>query len=63
MTVTLHWWYLPISILVAGIWWAWKLVSDPSNDGFFNFGGIMAAFVFGASILCALGVCVGRWIG
>lgn len=62
MSITIHWWMLPVAVLVGGIWWGIKLADDPANDGFFNLGGIFAVFVIGASVLVSAAICVGRWM-
>lgn len=62
MTIELHWWMLPIAVLVIGLWWAWRIIGDPKNDGFFNFGGIEGLFVAAGSVVAAMAICVGHWL-
>ncbi|WP_426269162.1 hypothetical protein ACN9MB_13125 [Dyella kyungheensis] len=57
MTITLHWWMLPVAILLVGFFIAWRHEDQ---------GGYMpdltgAAAVLG-SILFAGAICLGHWL-
>lgn len=60
MTITLHWWLIPIALIVAGIVIGTRL-GKPKGDWDFSspfFGGVIIV----AGFLAALFFLIGRWL-
>lgn len=59
MTITLHWWALPVALCVVAAVFAY-LSRRNSYDGMFS--GLGEGLVSCALVVMALMVCVGHWL-
>jgi len=58
MTITLHWWMIPMVLAIAGvITFVW-----PSRSGDFGVGAFFQAIAGTALIFMAIAFCLGHWI-
>jgi hypothetical protein len=58
MTITLHWWAIPVGIVLIG--WVWALISDSNDSGMFS--GMAAALIFLVSLVVAAAITCGHFI-
>lgn len=61
MTLTLHWWMIPLAILVIGIGFAIKIFNT-EESGMFPMNPIIGVFSALATITIAAAICIGHWL-
>lgn len=60
MTITLHWWALPIAIVLLGlIVLVWP---RQSSGGYANLGDLGGIMFFVLTLIAAMAICVGHWL-
>lgn len=57
MTITLHWWMLPLAIVIAGIFIAWR---HEDRGGYMP--DLTKPFVIFVATVIAVTLCVGHWL-
>lgn len=61
MTITLHWWYLPIALVACGFIGAWWVGRD-STGGWMDMTPLFSAVVFVLFAAGAVGIVIGRFL-
>lgn len=61
MTITLHWWMLPLVIFVIGVLWGLKVGNTPEG-GYFPMNGVIGAAIMFIMAVISIAICVGRWL-
>ena len=60
MTITLHWWLIPLAIVVCG--WSLAAIIGSRAQGWDFVSPLVAFALFVGSTVAAVAFCVGRWI-
>lgn len=61
MTLTLHWWMLPLAIIVVGVGCGAKVFNTPES-GMFPMNPLVGVVTALAAIGLAVAVCIGHWL-
>jgi hypothetical protein len=60
MTIALHWWALPVAIVIVGL--VFLMWPRQSSGGYIDLSGLGDVMVFFACVVVAAGICVGHWL-
>jgi hypothetical protein len=61
ITLTWHWWYVPVLIIISGVIWARIYeINNPNNGGMFP--DIAPALIVIGSFIAAVAVTIGHFI-